>query len=122
MSTSHLKLPLPDDDPDALRILLNMIHGHAYRLPQEVAFCTLADIAVLVDKYALHEIAEVYCRFWVEEARVQAMVILSMPEFLPQWLDNLLGIRSEERFSEGDSGYPERCSGIVAIRRMHSSR
>lgn len=56
-TTSHLRLPLPEDYPDAVPILSNMIHGHAYRHSPDLAFGTLADIAVLVDKYLLHEMA-----------------------------------------------------------------
>ena len=86
-STNSLKLPLPDDDLDALRILLNMVHGHAYRLPHSVSFSTLANIAVLVDKYLLHEIAEVYCKSWIEWFSLKTEVKLSKPELVYRWLD-----------------------------------
>lgn len=58
------RVPLPDDDADAMMILLNIIHGLTRRIPHYMDLSLLTDIAILVDKYALHEVTEVYTCIW----------------------------------------------------------
>jgi hypothetical protein len=49
------EVPLPDDKPAAFQILLDIIH-HRFRLvPKEIDFDTATEIAILVDKYQVHE-------------------------------------------------------------------
>lgn len=54
-SAGHVKIPLPDDDPEALTILLNICHLQMKQVPHIVDQHTLASIACLVDKYCFHE-------------------------------------------------------------------
>lgn len=65
-STGFLELPLPDDDPDAISILLDVIHGHTRKVPRKVDFELLIHISILVDKYQLHEVVEVFSDGWIQ--------------------------------------------------------
>ncbi|ELQ33835.1 hypothetical protein OOU_Y34scaffold00868g2 [Pyricularia oryzae Y34] len=53
-------------DPDALKILLNVIHGKNRIVPRSVDFEMLAKIAVMVDYFQCHEALEVYINIWIE--------------------------------------------------------
>jgi hypothetical protein len=61
-----LELPLPDDDPDAISILLDVIHGHTRKVPRKVDFELLIHISILVDKYQLQEVVEVFFNGWIQ--------------------------------------------------------
>jgi hypothetical protein len=60
-----LELPLPNDDPDAISILLDVIHGHT-KVPRKVDFELLIHISILVDKYQLQEVVEVFSDGWIQ--------------------------------------------------------
>jgi len=60
-----VQIRLMDDHPAAMLILLNIIHGHTRRVPRVVGFRMLTQIAVLVDKYQFHEVAEAFTDSWV---------------------------------------------------------
>ena len=62
--TDHAELQLPDDNPAALLILLNAIHGKWRQVPHTIDLPILLEISILVDKYELLEIAEVLLDRW----------------------------------------------------------
>ena len=62
--TKSLELPLPDDDSDALLILLEIFHGRYRQVPRQVSLDQLAAIAILVDKYDCLESAELFFPHW----------------------------------------------------------
>ncbi|KAI9792537.1 MAG: hypothetical protein M1816_002057 [Peltula sp. TS41687] len=64
-----LDLSLPDDDHDALLIILNVIHGHLKRVPRQITFEMLIKVAVLVDKYQFHEVMEWGTDMWTEDLK-----------------------------------------------------
>jgi hypothetical protein len=68
-TTKVTEIPLVEDHPAALLILLNIIYGHTRRVPRAVDFRILTRIAVLVDKYQFHEVAEMFTNTWVEKLR-----------------------------------------------------
>jgi BTB/POZ domain len=68
-SAGTAEITLPDDDPPALQILLNIIHGHTRKVPRDIDFYTLTQIAILIDKYCLHEVAEVFTDMWFDELK-----------------------------------------------------
>ncbi|KAF3893146.1 BTB domain-containing protein [Trichophyton interdigitale] len=63
-TVGSVEIPLPEDDPDAFLILLKIIHGHLRQVPLQVDLQTLTQLAILVDKYELHERIEVFTGFW----------------------------------------------------------
>jgi hypothetical protein len=83
-SDGFLELPLPDDDPIAFCILLDIIHGHTRKVPRTVDMNMLADIAILVDKYQLQEVVEVFSDGWIKSLEPQ--VPTKSSEDLIVWL------------------------------------
>ena len=65
-----LEIHLPDDDPAALLIVLNVIHGHIRNVPRQIDLQTLTKIAVLVDKYEFHESIEWFSDVWIDHLKV----------------------------------------------------
>jgi BTB/POZ domain len=70
-SAGTAEICLPDDNPEAMQILLNIIHGHTRKVPREIKFDTLTQISILIDKYSLHE-AEV-SRMWELRRGIDAL-------------------------------------------------
>lgn len=58
------RVSLPDDDADAMVILLNIIHGLSRKVPKTIGLRTFVAIAILVDKYQLLETIDVYADRW----------------------------------------------------------
>lgn len=52
-------------DPDALLIVLRVIHGQHRSVPRRVPIAQLREIALIVDYYKCHEAVEVFGSFWV---------------------------------------------------------
>ena len=60
---------LPDDYPDGLVVLMNIIHGKFRSLPKKMTPQLLIQIILLVDKYNLHESVEPFIERWMEHVR-----------------------------------------------------
>lgn len=67
ISLSPGLLLLPDDDLDAFRVLLNIIHGRVRQVPLRVNLTMLRNIALIVEKYQMVEVAELYVKIWIKE-------------------------------------------------------
>lgn len=59
-------------DPDALLILMNIIHGRTRKIPRSVNLEMLANIAVLVDYYECVEVVEVFSEMWLNQLKEQS--------------------------------------------------
>ena len=68
-SKGQAELILPDDNPDALLILLYFIHAQTKKVPLKVGLSMLNDLAILVDKYELLDITEPLADFWMKNIR-----------------------------------------------------
>ena len=79
-----LELPLPDDDPKALLILLNIIHGHVWDVSRQINLQMLTKIAILVDKYEFHESIALFSEIWIE--KLEATLPTSFTNDAIQWL------------------------------------
>jgi BTB/POZ domain len=64
-SSGKVKVELPDDDPAALRILLDIIHGRVRQVPRHVNLKIMTELSVLVDKYQMLEVVELYVEVWM---------------------------------------------------------
>ena len=62
----HADIRLPEDNAAALLILLNLMHGRIRAVPRKVNFATLTELAILVEKYELLEITEMFLDSWLE--------------------------------------------------------
>lgn len=63
------ELELPDDDPEAFAILLGILHNKLKQTPKVVNLAQLGAIAILVDKYALHEAVGFVSDTWIRGLR-----------------------------------------------------
>lgn len=77
-------VPLPDDDPFAMRILLNLIHHNFRKVPKIVDLDTMTNIAILADKYELTEVLYTHSEIWLKELKKTVPVSLNQ-DLLP-WL------------------------------------
>ncbi|KAK2805673.1 hypothetical protein FQN51_009176 [Onygenales sp. PD_10] len=82
--TGSVEIPLPDDDPDAFLILLNIIHGHMRKVPAQLDIQTFTQVAVLVDKYDLHECVVIFANFWFEG--LKHTIPQCYTEDIPGWI------------------------------------
>jgi hypothetical protein len=58
---------LPDDDPACMTLLCRILHLQATEVPRQLDIVTLADLAVLCDKYACADAVRPWIRVWVLE-------------------------------------------------------
>lgn len=75
--TGLTEIPLQGDDPDALLILLDLIHGRFKKVPRKISLETLTWIAFLADKYELWEITELSKDCWLSAIRENVLAELS---------------------------------------------
>jgi hypothetical protein len=66
-----LTLTLPDDDAEAMTVLLSIVHGLNKRVPRKIERELFVKIAILIDKYELHEVAEVWTELWFDDLRMR---------------------------------------------------
>ncbi|EAS27910.3 uncharacterized protein CIMG_09114 [Coccidioides immitis RS] len=57
-------------DPDAMLLLMNVIHGRTRMVPQEITLEMLAKVAVLVDVYQCSEVVAVFSDIWIQRLTV----------------------------------------------------
>lgn len=67
-SKMHTETPIVTTgwDESAMVILLNVLHGHSFRVPKTVEFLMLGKIAGLVEYYECHEAMLSHSRCWME--------------------------------------------------------
>jgi BTB/POZ domain len=63
-ATGFIKISLPDDNTEAMVVLMKAIHGKFFQIPQALEFDTLKNVTVLIDKYDLHEAVYLLKRTW----------------------------------------------------------
>jgi hypothetical protein len=64
-SASPRGVPVPDDDPTLMEILCNIFHLRMLEVPEELALKSLADFALLCDKYDCREAVRFHVKSWV---------------------------------------------------------
>ena len=79
-----IEVPLQGDDPDALLILLYLIHCRFKEVPRKVALETLTWIAFLVDKYELLEVTEFLRDHWL--SGIKENVPTELSDDLLSWM------------------------------------
>jgi hypothetical protein len=60
LAVGKAEVPLPDDDPVAFEIILQILHHYISKIPFKVELPMLLRIAVLVDKYHMQETIGLY--------------------------------------------------------------
>ncbi len=69
--TGKLSLSLPDDDPAAMRVLMDIAHHRNRQVPRNVSFRMLTQLAILVDKYRMLEAVENFAGSWVASKAIK---------------------------------------------------
>lgn len=82
--TGSVEIPLPDDDPDAFLILLNILHGRIRKVPLTIDLETFTQISVLVDKYDILEPVELLASFWFDN--LKSAIPERFTDDIPAWI------------------------------------
>lgn len=67
-------IPLPDDDPDGLEVLLNIAHLRFDRVPEKLKFKRLLAVAVLMEKYGVTKSVRPWWQRWLATVKDKANV------------------------------------------------
>ncbi|KAF7947594.1 hypothetical protein EAE96_008678 [Botrytis aclada] len=80
--TGKLEVPLPDDDPAAMKMLINMIHGRKKLIPSMIRLELFTQLAILVDKYLCAEVVCPYHDIWKNTMQHSAATSENMARWL----------------------------------------
>ncbi|KAF7884288.1 uncharacterized protein EAF02_004624 [Botrytis sinoallii] len=80
--TGKVELSLRDEDSKAWNILLNIIHGRFRSVPLDINLPMFTQIALLCDKYQMHEVAYAFTPTW----RMSAGHDSVSGEDIPRWI------------------------------------
>jgi hypothetical protein len=78
LNEGKVEVPLPDDDPIAFGILMKILHAQNHLVPKTMDLPLLANLAILVDKYRLHNTTGGWADMWVA----------TLTQSIPKTLDN----------------------------------
>ncbi|KAI9048631.1 hypothetical protein LZ554_007463 [Drepanopeziza brunnea f. sp. 'monogermtubi'] len=114
-STGKVEVPLPEDNPAHFEILLNLIHGRPKRVPTEVDLVTLTGLAILVDKYQLADVVDLYKSLWAQNLKdTFPEIYMSNMEML-SWLTFAWVFKLPEEFQTVTKTASQMCSGKMRI-------
>jgi hypothetical protein len=94
------EVPLPEDDPDALKILVDVIHSRHKHVPKKVDLDLLTHVAILVDKYRLHEAVGLYSDIWIKGLLPTVPKSIQGGDAVLQWLCIAWVFELEEEFAK----------------------
>lgn len=98
LSTGFLELALPEDNPHMFIVLLNIIHGRTRKVMRILEWDDFLQITILIDKYQLQEVAEIYSTEWIQ--RVEDNDLLSYYNRLLHWIFIFWVYGKEDLFEE----------------------
>jgi hypothetical protein len=64
---------LPDDNPETLRLLLDIIHGAFANVPAALSLDLLCGVLVVADKYDLIHLLRPYANAWAEVVKAKSL-------------------------------------------------
>lgn len=100
-SQGTLAFPLPDEDPDAMIILLNIIHGLSSKVPRRVDLDMLSRLAIAVNHRHMLEAVELWSDTWIENLKSDVGLPKSYtPEIALSWLFIFWVFRKAKDFRE----------------------
>lgn len=68
-SAGYVEISLPDDDPDAFELLMNIVHNKSWLLPRHLDLKALVGLSILADKYQMEKALVFYVDTWIELLR-----------------------------------------------------
>ncbi|KAI9781704.1 MAG: hypothetical protein M1816_002200 [Peltula sp. TS41687] len=111
-SAGSLEVPLPGDDPAAMLILMNIIHGRTRKVPRLVDLETLTRLAILIDYYQFHEAVEVFSDMWVDGLKEQ--LPRAYTKDLVRWICVSWVLRKPREFGQVTRTAQRQAKGVVA--------
>lgn len=69
LSQGHLEIHMEEQDPRAMLIVLNVIHGRTSQVPRVVDLTMLTKLAVMVDYLECHEVVELFSDRWIDNLK-----------------------------------------------------
>jgi hypothetical protein len=98
-SSGAVKIELHDDAAPALLTALTVVHAQLSRVPRSMALAEVADIALVVDKYGLHDTLCLHGDMWLDKLAQQNPLpsSASADEFMP-WLCAAWVFRRQDEF------------------------
>ncbi len=64
-AAGKVEVPLPEDNPTAFEVVLNIIHGRNKLVPRVLSLELLTSVSLLVDKYQMAEAVECFSDTWI---------------------------------------------------------
>lgn len=89
---------LPDDDPEAFEILMNILHGQSRKVPDQVTLTRLREVTVLADKYQILDPLHIYVKQWLPELREQLPTTYTNDTDIFAWLTISWVFKLEDEF------------------------
>ena len=109
----NVKVELPDDDPAAFRIILNILHGRNRSVPRVINLKALTRIAILADKYRMVEAIESYSYNWIASLTLRSSVPKSFVPDLGRWICIFWVFESTNDFTSLTKIVIQECEGNV---------
>ncbi|KAF8862923.1 hypothetical protein BDZ45DRAFT_722895 [Acephala macrosclerotiorum] len=94
----NLVVSLPDEDPDAMIILLNIIHGLSRKVPRRVDLNMLSKLAIAIKYRQMHEAVELWSDTWIENLKRDKGLPGSYTPELLSWLFIFWEFQKDEDF------------------------
>lgn len=63
--TEDWTVELPEDDPEALRVIFNAAHGNFGRMPHHLTLSKFYNVTVMADKYAMLDLLQPWASAWI---------------------------------------------------------
>jgi hypothetical protein len=86
-----------DEDPDAMVILLHIIHGLTRKVPRQVSLKMLSRLAFVVNHRQIHEAVELFSDSWIKNLKRDPLPCSYIPEVL-SWLFIFWVFQKEDDF------------------------
>jgi len=110
-STGSVEVSFQADDPAAMFILMNIIHGRTRSVPRLVDLKNLPQLAVLVDYYQSHEAVEIFSDMWVNGLKEE--LPRAYTENLIRWICVSWVFRKRDEFRQVTSIAHRQLNGVI---------
>lgn len=92
-----VEISLPEDDPKAFEVLLNIIHGKLSKVPRQIDIELFTSIIVLIDKYQFQEATSFFSDHWFDD--LKSTIPDTMDQTVLPWLCVCWVLRKSEEFT-----------------------
>ncbi|KAL2392775.1 hypothetical protein ABEF93_000347 [Exophiala dermatitidis] len=97
-SQQPIKVPLPEDNPEAMMLILAIVHGFTRKVPRKVSRDMLLQIALLIDKYEIDETLELFTHMWFKNLKRKSD--MEKASSLSDWIYISFVTRQEVTFNQ----------------------